>query len=104
MRGKTHLQRVFTLRSVPKVKLNVAVFHLFFKGLSELPYNAVLTIKAHRPIFRPAVAIVLRPSCLRPIHSRGAGFLTAGLGFHFFLNDPFFSDAALARRKMVLTL
>ena len=103
MRGKTHLQRLFALRSLQEVFLNVAAFALFFRGLQKFSYNAAQAVTAHRPNFRPAVAIVLQFRRLRPIHSAGASFLPTGLDFQFFKN-PFFFAAPLAQRRMVCTL
>ena len=103
MRGKTHLKRLLALRALQKVFMNVAAFARFFRGLQKFPYNAVPAITAHRPNFRPAVAIALQFRRLRPIHSAGASFLTTNLGFHF-LKNPFFFDAPLAQRRVVYTL
>ena len=103
MRGKTHLKRLRALRALQKVFMNVAAFARFFRGLQKFPYNAVPAVTAHRPNFRPAVAIALQFRRLRPIHSAGASFLTTNLGFHF-LKNPFFFDAPLAQRRVVYTL
>lgn len=103
MRGKTHLKRLLALRALQKVFMNVATFARFFRGLQKFPYNAVPAVTAHRPNFRPAVAIALQFRRLRPIHSAGASFLTTNLGFHF-LKNPFFFDAPLAQRRVVYTL
>ena len=104
MHGKTHLQRLLALRALQEVFLNVAAFTLFFRGLQKFPYNAVPAITAHRPNFRPAVATVLRFRRLRLIHSAGASFLTAGLGFHFFKESLFFFGAPLAQRRVIYAL
>ena len=104
MRGKTHLQRLLALRSLQEVFLNVAAFARFFRGLQKFPYNAASTVTAHRPNFRPAVATVLRFRRLRLIHSAGASFLTAGLGFHFFKESLFFFGAPLAQRRVIYAL
>lgn len=104
MRGKTHLQRLFALRSLQEVFLNVATFALFFRGLQKFPYNAAPAVTAHRPNFRPAVVTVLRFRRLRLIHSAGASFLMTGLGFHFFKESLFFFGAPLAQRRTGYTL
>lgn len=103
MRGKTHLQRLFALRALQEVFMNVAAFTLFFRGLQKFPYNEAPAVTAHRPNFRPAVAIVMQFRRLRPIHSAGASFLTTNLGFHF-LKNPFSFDAPLAQRRVVYAL
>ena len=103
MRGKTHLKRLLALRALQKVFMNVAAFARFFRGLQKFPYNATLAVTAHRPNFRPAVAIVLQFRRLRPIHSAVASFLTTNLGFHF-LKNAFFFDATLAQRRVVYAL